>query len=238
MHDQIYDMLMKEDEITWQDIIYNLIKKEGMDPWDVDVSILSKRYIEAIKNLKEANFFISGKVLLASALLLKIKSDRLLNEHIAAFDNLLNPPEDIEELPEENQYANEQTPPLLIKTPQPRKRKVGLKDLMGALQKAMNFNQRRVLKKMREDKVFSEAEIPVKKIDVSELIKNLYLKIKDFFVKKEKLSFTSLVGSNRKEDKIMTFIPLLYLANQNKVELEQDEPFGEINIKLVRKGYY
>jgi len=40
MENQIYDMLLKESEITWQDIIYDLIKKEQMDPWDVDISKL------------------------------------------------------------------------------------------------------------------------------------------------------------------------------------------------------
>jgi len=92
MHDQIYEMLVEKDEITWQTLIYDLIRSEQLNPWDIDVSILSRRYVETLKKLKEANFFISGKVLLAAALLLKIKSEKFLNEDFVNFDNLLYPP--------------------------------------------------------------------------------------------------------------------------------------------------
>ena len=94
MEDRIYDLLVKKDDVTWQSIIYELVKSGEMDPWDLNVSNLSARYIKAIKNLKEHNFFISGKMVLASALLLRIKSDKFLNEHIADFDSILYPPEE------------------------------------------------------------------------------------------------------------------------------------------------
>ena len=59
MHEQIYNMLIQKDEITWQSILVDLIKSEQMDPWNIDISLLSKKYLEAIKNMQEANFFIS-----------------------------------------------------------------------------------------------------------------------------------------------------------------------------------
>ena len=51
MQEQIYDMLLKESEVTWQDIIYDLIKKEQMDPWDVDISKIKL-------NFKKSNIYI------------------------------------------------------------------------------------------------------------------------------------------------------------------------------------
>ena len=33
----VYDMLLKESEVTWQDILHQLVKEEQMDPWDVDL---------------------------------------------------------------------------------------------------------------------------------------------------------------------------------------------------------
>ena len=97
MQDKLYEIIINKDEITWQSLIYDLIKSGQLDPWDVDISLLSKRYIEALKQLKEANFFISGKVLLAAAFLLKIKSEKLVNEDFAEFDSLLYP-KDVNEL--------------------------------------------------------------------------------------------------------------------------------------------
>src|SRR3989344_920728 len=93
MHDKLLEMLMQKDEITWQSIIYDLIKTGEMNPWDIDISLLSQKYIEVIRGMQEANLFLSGKVILASAIMLKIKSDKLLVEGIGALDNYLFPQE-------------------------------------------------------------------------------------------------------------------------------------------------
>jgi len=51
-----------------------------------------------------------------------------------------------------------------------------------------------------------------------------------------KLTFTQLLPpSGTKEDKIYTFIPLLHLTTQRKVDLSQKEHFGEIEIMLAAK---
>lgn len=229
MQDRLYDMLMQKDEITWQTIIYDLVRSEQMDPWDIDISLLSQKYINRINELKEHNFFISGKVLLASAILLKIKSNKLLTESIAQLDNQLFPQDDelfddLEEFKEP-----EKIPDLLIKTPQQRKRKVGLNDLMKALHKALDVDKRRILRREQEI-VIEEARIPEKKVDISSLIKQIYDKIMNFFKKQEKVTFTQLVPSERKEDKVFTFLSLLHLETQEKIDLQQEVPFGEIYI--------
>ncbi len=239
MQDKILSMLLQNDEITWQNIIYDLVKSEEMNPWDIDISLLAARYMDIVKKLKETNLFISGKVLLASAILLKIKSEKLLTENIAAFDSMMYPSDDIEELGDfvQEKNAKEDIPHLLIKTPQPRKRKVTLNDLMSALQKAIDVNQRRIFRNS-EDRLMMKAALPEKVIDISALIKGLFEKIKRLFLDKEILTFTELVGSDKKEDKLLTFIPLLHLANENKVNLEQEKQFGEIKIEMIRKPYY
>jgi len=237
MQDKIYEMLIQKDEITWQSIMYDLIKSEQMDPWDIDISLLSKRYLETIKVLKEHNFFISGKMILASAILLKLKSHKLLNEHIAEFDSYLFQSEESLLDYEDSQVQEQQEiiPGLLIKTPQPRKSKVNLDDLMNALKKALNVENRRVIRRSYE-KVINEAEIPKKKYDISLLIKDVYDKIVKIFANRKTLTFNELVNSDRKEDKILAFVPLLHLSNQNKVDLNQQEHFGDIYIDLIKGG--
>ncbi len=234
MQNELYDILMNRDEITWQTLILDLIKSERMDPWDIDISILTKRYLETLKALKESNFFVSGKVLLAAALLLKIKSERLVNEDFANFDALLYP-QDLDEnqlyAEPEKKYLDHEHPQLTIRTPLARKRKVNINDLIFALQKALEVDQRKTLRKLRDQEV--HVHIPQKKIDISLLIKNVYEKIVNFFkFKKEVLTFDKLVESDRKEDKILTFIPLLHLDTQEKINLIQEEPFGEIKIEI------
>lgn len=238
MNDKIYNMLIQKDEITWQSILLDLIKSEQMNPWDMDISLLSQRYLETVRKMQDANFLISGKILLACALLLKIKSNKLVNEEILNFDSQLFKQEEtfeeLEQLFDQAPRPDYEKPKLTIKTPMPRKRKVTLQDLMTALQKALEVEKRRNIKRELFDSV--RVEIPQKKIDISEIISNVYNKIMDYFkTKKERLTFTTLVNSDKKEDKIYTFIPLLHLDNQEKVTISQSEPFGEISIEIYQK---
>ena len=232
-HERIFQILYKEDEVTWQSLLYELVKKEGMNPWDINISLLTKEYIDTIKKLKELDFRISGKVLLAAAILLKMKSNRLLNEDLSEFDRLLTQEEELVEeldLEEQQQYKLWEKPVLIPRTPQPRKRKVSIFDLVNALEKALEVKQRRVLNSIPPMSV----RIPERKRDITEVIKEVYSRIKSFFMinSQKRLTFTQLVPSQKKEDKIFTFIPLLHLTNQRKVNLEQKEHFGEIEIML------
>jgi segregation and condensation protein A len=233
-------MLIQKDEITWQSLLLDLIKSEQMDPWNIDITMLTKKYLETIKEMKEANFFISGKILLACALLLKIKSNKLVNEEISHFDSQLfrqeETYEELEELFDQAPSPESEKPRLTIKTPMPRKRKVTLNDLMKALNKALEVEKRRNIRRELLNTV--NVKMPEKKIDITELINNVYAKIVDFFKtsKTERLTFTKLVSSDKKEDKVYTFIPLLHLDNQEKVNISQDETFGEINIEVFQKS--
>ncbi len=236
MQEKIFDMLIDEDEITWQSIIYTLVKSEEMDPWDIDISLLTQKYLERIKKLEELNFYISGKVLLALAILLRIKSVKLVDEDIADFDDLLFPKEGENILSDDFEEHGEfkYIPSLLIKTPQARKRKLNLNDLMEALQAALEVETKRMRRKA-DERVIREVELPLKKIDITSLMKNLYNKLKEFFKIRPKVKFSELLPSNGKEDKVLTFLPLLHLENQGKINMEQDIPFGEIDISEYKE---
>ncbi len=228
-------MLLKEDEITWQTILYDLVKTEEMDPWDIDISLLARKYLETVKNLQEMNFAISGKVILASAILLKIKSQKLIEEDIARFEAIINPPEE-EFIPEgldsDSLEALEENRIVVIpKMPQPRRRKVSLQDLISALQKALRVDQKRMI---RREYALNIPEVipPEKKTNINDLIENIYNKIINIFKTEKKLTFESFIKSNRREDRIATFVPLLHLDHQRKIDLIQEEHFGDIEIRM------
>ncbi len=243
MHDKIISIVSNNENITWQNMILELIKNENMDPWDLDISKLARKFIKIIKRMKELDLFVGGKMLLAAAYLLKIKSVSLIDDYISEFDKMIAESEEdnfigdfYEELEndwnEEIEYKKEELPEGLVpRTPQPRKRKVSVYDLMEALQKAIEVSERKALREMKVPKV----KIPEKKRDVSEVIKELYSRIVDIFKRKKRLTFSELIPSNSKEDIVQTFIPLLHMSNRsyNKVDLIQKEPFQEIEIKLV-----
>ncbi len=232
--DKIYDLLLEKDDVTWQTLLYELVKTEEMDPWDIDVSTLTKRYITSIRKLKELNFRISGKVLLAAAILLRIKSNKLLTEDLTEFDNFISGEEEIEDLTFEETYEklqDHEKPDLIPRTPQPRKRKVSIYDLVDALQQALEVKRRRVIQSMPP----TDVKIPKKPRDITQVIREAYGRIKSFIYKnkKNRVSFSQLIPSNSKEDKIYTFIPLLHLRTQRKIDLHQEKHFDDIDIMLI-----
>ena len=93
---KLYDILIQKDDVTWQALIQDLIKKGEIDPWDVDISWLAQEYLKEIKKMQEMNFFISGKMILASAILLKLKSEKLLTEGFASLNQIMFPPDDLD----------------------------------------------------------------------------------------------------------------------------------------------
>ncbi len=237
MEEQIYNLLVKKDDVTWQTIIYDLVKSGEIEPWNIDLSKLTAKYLETIKNLQEHNFFISGKVVLASAILLRMKSDRLINNYIAEFDSMLYPPQEDLLAQEEADYKyaidGKEYPKLLLKTPQARKRQVTLNELLKALEKALEVDERRRIRRIYEEPLIAEAVMPTNTYNISDLIRSVYEKVMYMFGKKENLFFTDLLETDSREDKVLTFIPLLHLDSQQKVDLSQEKPFSEIKIVLT-----
>ncbi len=241
--EQIYDLITSR-ELSWQAILLDLINSEQLDPWNIDLGILSNRYIEKIHELQESNFFVSSKVLLAAAILLRIKSE-ILHSRIRDIDELLfddkkKKKDEIETITSIFELGEEEIPEIMPKTPLPRFRKITLNELMSALDVALNTETRRIKRELffsRAERALGLAVFQKPLIDIRKKINEVYSKIKDFFVKnneEKKLLFSILAGQGR-EERIATFVPLLHLDHQNKIMLEQIQPFSEIEITLKEK---
>lgn len=235
---KIFNLLFVEDELSWKDLIFKLIEEAHMDPWDIDVSILSQKFLEMLTKLKELDFRISGKMVLASAVLLKMKSDILIDQDIVRFDNMMNNPE--ENMPFEDSrapYDPSDKPNIYPRTPQPRKRKVSVYDLVNALEKALEVESRRKRYAVNPKKI--DMKIPEKHFDLGKAMNVVYARVETHYNseknKNKTLTFEELVMSDSKKDKVLTFVPLLHLDTQRKVDLEQKDHFATINVTLANR---
>lgn len=237
--EQVHDLLFNR-EIGWQEIIYDLINTEQLDPWNVNLTILTDKYLLKIQELEEADFFVSSKVLLAASLLLRIKSEILLNRYIKSIDEILFGKKEEKRRELERIELDEQIPELIPRSPMPRFKKVTLKELMESLNKAITTENRRIKKEIINRNALRETGIslPKKKFSIKNKIQELYNKLfKHFDENKEnkKISFTDFVGKDR-DERIIAFSPLLHLENQKKIWLEQEKHFEEIHI-WMKKTY-
>ncbi|MFA5019904.1 MAG: segregation/condensation protein A [Candidatus Pacearchaeota archaeon] len=216
---------------SWQEIINDLINTEQLDPWDINLAILAQKYLEKIRDLEEANFALSSKVLLVASLMLRIKSELLMNKFIKSLDDLLFNKEssEIQNRLELEEYHEGEIPELYPRTPLPRFKKVDIRELMEALSKAIKTEERRDLKKRVERESYERTKLfmPKKSIPLIDRIKQVHEKVISLFKKQEKIPF-SQITDNTKEGKINHFIPLLHLDNHGKLWLQQEKHFEEI----------
>lgn len=239
MQEKIYEILTEQDDVTWKSILYDLVKSENMNPWDIDLTVLTKRFISLVKNSQETDLKFSGKMFLAAAILLKIKSAYLIDHDISKLNQLIDDMEKDEDWDEgEDDFynttptKNKQKYTLIPKNPQPRSRKMSIHDLVEALQRAMD-TKKRVLQKKKPLKFV----MPERKMDIMDLIREVYNKI-NYYSKKEKkkkLTFSKLLPPRAKKvDKVYTFIPMLHLENEDKISIKQKKAFDEIYVSIKK----
>jgi len=238
--EQVHDLLFNR-KIDWQEIIYDLINTEQLDPWDINIVVLSDKFLIKIQELEEADFFVSSKVLLAAALLLRIKSEILLNKYIKSIDEILFGSKDKKKYEMERIELEGEVPELVPKSPIPRFKRVTLKELMESLNQAIVTENRRIKKEIIKKNAIRETGIslPKRKFSIKNKIQEIYQNLFGHFEKNQdqlKITFNDFIGLDR-EERIIAFAPLLHLENQNKVWLEQEKHFDEIHIWL-HKTYF
>ncbi len=155
--EQLLNIIMNKDDISWQQIIFTAVKSEQMDPWDVDITKLAQQFLIKLREFKEMDFKVSGKVILAAAIMLRLKSNKLIGEDLTYLDQLIasNGQSEEEAFYDElsqmegqervNVTIDGKNFELIPRTPQPRKRKVSVFDLVEALEKALEVKNRRKL---------------------------------------------------------------------------------------------
>lgn len=235
----VMELLLEQDDMDWKALIRELIREEDMDPWNLDVKVVSRKFLTLLSEMQEYDFRLSGKMILAAAFFLKIKSDKLLTEDIHELDTMMEPDDFHDEFDdiEPPKFADE-NPELIPRTPQPRRRKVSVEDLASALEKALQKEQKTYMRnaykarKQAEEDELGSMEAPEKKRDISEVIDEVYTKVVTHLKKIRRVTFKHMIENENRDHKVQTFVPLLHLDNQGKVNLHQEEHFGDIEVKV------
>jgi len=214
-----------EEEITPIDILLQLVTMGKVDPWNIDIVDLTEKYIERLREMKELDLRLSARAILAASILLRMKTEALLYADEYADEK--------EEKEKEDRIRVEVEPyvPPLRRV----ERYYTLDDLIEALMDALEDVERRKPKAKR--KVEIEEEIFVVddfRVDIEKHVNRLYAIVKRLYEEtKEKINFWELVFDPSPKIVARTFLYLLFLANMGKVELIQEEPFGDIYVVPV-----
>jgi segregation and condensation protein A len=231
--DQFFN-LISSDELSWQAIIYDLIKTEQLDPWDIDLATLAEKYINTIQALEEMNFFISSKILLACSLLLRLKSEILINSYIKDLNDVLYGKKESGRPEVEKIEVDENDLPILsLRTPMARRKKVTLPDLLNALDHAINTESRRIRKEIKHRQHSRVLETVMPKdnfVPLKVRVKSIFNILKSHLRTKDHMGFHDLARS--KEEQLASFVPMLHLSNNGSIFLRQTGHFRPIHMTL------
>ena len=177
---------------------------------------------------------MSSKVLLAAALLLRIKSEILLNKYIKSIDEILFGKKEEKKHVLERIELEEVIPELVPRSPMPRFKKVTLQELMESLDKAISTENRRIKREIIHRNALRETglALPKRTKSIKSKIREVYNDLTKHFQeneKKKRVSFNEFIGQD-KDERIIAFSPLLHLDHQKKVWLEQEVHFEDFHI--------
>jgi len=232
---QFYTLITSR-EVSWQAIVYDLIRTEQLDPWDIDIGVLADKYVLVIQQMEEANFSVSSKVLYACSILLRLKSEILSNRYMQEINDAIYGKQDEKKyLLERITLDDDEIPILVPKTPMPRFKKVTLNELMGALHKAIETENRRIRKeiKVRQAEKSALVVLPnANRIPLKDRISVVHDTIKRHLANPSNQHMTFSELAPTKEEKFASFLPVLHLSNNSKLFLKQPKQFEEIYMRL------
>lgn len=214
------DIIKLVEKPTWRDLLIRLVEKKDMDPWDIDIIELTNGFVEHIKNMKSFDLKVPANLLLAAAILLKFKSKIVGFEESPVIEEA---PDEMEVTQVDGEYI------LTTKQRFPPKRKVSMEELMKAMEEAIRMENFGV----RKTKQTKLPEIVFTPTNNEEKIIRIFERVKEKADDEGMVLFSELLFDETVEEKINVFIPIIYLAHDNKVKVWQEELFGDLFVKLM-----
>ena len=229
------------------DLLLHLIEKNDVDIYDIPISTITAQYMQYIESMQEFDMELASDFLVMGATLVSIKSRMML----PGMTSSLVPGEDVVDPREE----------LVISLMRYKRCRIFASDLKERREKfdgarfryastakslgitiapaeqafsIEEFNDAVAVINERNESRFTDITAKIKhilrkdKMSVKERIKTIWRSITG----KGKILFSSLFGKKaEKMDKVVSFLAVLELVRDNKINVEQDKNFGEISIE-------
>ncbi len=226
------------------DLLCHLIDKNKMNIYDIQISKITDQYIEYLKEQEKLNLEIASEFLVMASTLLYLKSKNLLPKQ----------EEEEEELTEEELIRR------IIEYKKFKEiSKVFKENYEIYANRVFKGQEEIALPKKKLEKEFNDTIIPniyqklvernsvkinqnAKNIEKIALVENYTVasKVKEMFkvlIKHKRFVFNKLfsISTHNKQEVVTAFSGLLELSRRNKVETKQEELFGDITVKKVKK---
>ena len=215
------DLVDLIDQPEWKTILIDLVTNNKMDPWNIDVILLTEKYLDKINTLEHSNLRVPANAILACAILVKTKSKYLKLSS-------LGEEEEKRELSEEQkQYFLEELPDLVAARAM-REGRITLDELVESIEGIIHDDPN---KRVTRDIPRMELNFDTTSIEerLSEVLATINRKVDGEGI----VLFTDLLEGDDSDSMIDTFLPVLFLMNSGKILAYQEDFFGTIFVKLL-----
>ncbi len=221
------DLVSLIEQPEWKQMLFDIVKKEKMDPWNIDIAFLAAKFLERINEMKKLDFRIPANAVLASSILLRFKSDSWkITEEKEEYPLVFIP----------DYLIEEPTIPELEPVTRITKRQVTLEELIKAVEDAMEKEKKKKTIKRIEKEPLPKTIINLvasKEDDFEKLVNEVLEKVKEKADSQKMVLFSQLLEKKDVDEVIKHLIPLLHLAHKEKIHMWQEKIFGEIFIRLI-----
>jgi segregation and condensation protein A len=200
-------------------ILFDLLRLHRIKPWDVDIAELLNSFMIEMKKNGYVDFSASGTALLSSSVVHRMKSEIVLK-----MEEPPKPP-----IPK----PNEEVPPPLPFPLRFEYTSTSVVEILRTLQDAL-ANEKAILAKkpfmLSPPSVFEQFDEFLANIE--ENIENYYGHLIRLSIRGLPISFKELVKDQAFLEAVRIFIMLLFLANEKKIMLTQDDRGSDLYIRL------
>ena len=208
------------------EILVNLTKNGEIDPWNIDIVELTDKFLKHVEELEKMDLRVSGRTLLYAAILLRMKSNALVEVD--------EPPDEIMDYEPDNfEISDYPIPAMPLR--RSSNRPVTLEELLSELKKAEAIEKRRidrVKNKTEERRTTIEEVLSIAhEEDIESRVGKMRNLLNELFEKQKYIKFSELSSPLDRTGMVMAYLAILFLATKKEIWLEQEELFGELFIR-------
>jgi len=225
-------------------IAFELIIKNKMNPWEIDLIEFSKMYLQRVRKTEDINLLVAGRLVLMAWSVFRLQTEDLLvridekDQVDVMFDgwdtsaielySQIDEPSGAFEIMNGDVELNEAARRV------PTERQVSLVELLDAFEEAKHEVEVRAeiakyLEKYKHKEFDDKAHKDTLELDIADAWNRIQA------IGIGTIPFADLIHGG-KEDAIAVFMSILFLANMEKIVIWQEKPpYGEIFVEIAEK---
>ncbi|MBI5227028.1 segregation/condensation protein A [Candidatus Micrarchaeota archaeon] len=211
---------------VWKEILLDLISKNSIDPWNIDLVDLSDAFIKKIREMEKMDFVVPANIILAAAILLKYKSNYL---------KFLSYQTELPEFAPESDtgaFVAEEMPVLTLSSRIPPKRQITLPELLTEMERIIKYDTTERIKIPRGS-IVDIVDLELSDHNIDQDLESVFEQIKKNVDSEGWALFSRLVTGKEPTEVVYQLLCVLYLVQKGSIDLKQDTLFGEVFIRLL-----